>query len=65
METNSMYSSHPRKEEEPAPNPPPEPIHESICDSLDHYADKPLPAMANSSLYGFGARLMKDFMGEV
>ena len=21
--------------------------------------------MANSSLYGFGARLMKDFMGEV
>lgn len=64
MESNSMYSSANRKEEQ---KPEREHIHESICDSLDRLEEKPAKVedLGRSSLYGFGEKLMKRFMHEV
>lgn len=55
-----MYSSHrqdlPKQQQ----------ILESICDSLDPpEQERPKEEMGRSSLYGFGERLMRRFMGEV
>lgn len=69
MESNSMYSSHPRKEEQKQERQHEhvEHIHESICDSLDPLDHKPskMEELGRSSLYGFGEKLMKRFMHEV
>ena len=64
MESNSMYSSHHRKEELKQER---EHIHESICDSLEPLEQKPakMEELGRSSLYGFGEKLMKRFMHEV
>ena len=64
-----MYSSNNKKEELQTKKKEKEyeQIHESICDSLDRLAghNEKMEQLGRSSLYGFGEKLMKKFMGEI
>jgi hypothetical protein len=64
-----LYSHSNKKEEEGGCNVEIENIKESICDSLDRLEDKKrgreMEELGRSSLYGFGEKLMRNFMHEI
>ena len=68
MDTNSVHSHSEVKEaKERKGEIQYSPIHESICDSLDHHMEKneKIEEICRASQYGFGEQLMQKFMGEL